>query len=91
MEEGTQHAEVLLGRQWTGTDGDRRAILAHASLSMKTSRRVVTLEFPGIPKLAWQLDLPSDPDPTPGYSPWRLSSSASTPKIEMNFRLSADR
>jgi hypothetical protein len=34
--------------------------------------------------------LPSDPDPTPGYSPWRFSSGAPAPKIEMNFSLNAD-
>jgi MFS family permease len=90
VEEGQQHTEVMLGARWHGTDGDRRAILASAMLSRKTSRRVVKLELPGVPEQAWQLDLSSDPDPTPGYSPWRLSSSTSTPKIEMNFRLSAD-
>jgi hypothetical protein len=35
--------------------------------------------------------LPSDPNPTPGYLPWRFASSTSASKIEMNFRLSADR
>jgi hypothetical protein len=91
VEEGQQHAEVMLSSSWHGTDGDRRAILASATLSRKTSRRVVKLEFPGVPEQTWQLDLPSDPDPTPGYSPWRLPSGTSAPKIEMNFRLSADR
>jgi hypothetical protein len=91
MEEGQQHTEVMLGRSWHGTDGDRRAILAHASLSMKTSHRVVSLALPGVAEQTWQLDLPSDPDPTPGYTPWRLSKSgAAAPKIEMNYRLSAD-
>ncbi len=90
VEEGTQHAEVMLGRRWTGTDGDRRAILASTTLSMKTSRRVVRLELPGVAEQTWQVDLPSDPDPTPGYSPWRLSRGAG-PRIEMNFRLTADR
>ena len=91
VEEGRQYSEVMLGRSWHGTDGDRRAILAHTSLSMKTSRRVVKLQLPGVAEQTWQFDLPSDPDPTPGYSPWRLSRSGpSAPKIEMNFRLSAD-
>ena len=89
--EGKQYADVLLGRSWHGTDGDRRVILASTTLSRKTSRRVVTLELPGVPGQTWQLNLPSDPDPTPGYSPWRLSGSPSAAKIEMNFRLSADR
>lgn len=91
VEEGQQHADVMLGASWHGTDGDRRAILARATLSRKTSRRIVRLELPGVPEQTWQLDLPGDPDPTPGYSPWRFSSSASAPKIEMNFRLNADR
>jgi MFS family permease len=91
VEEGAQYADVQLGRSWHGTDGDRRVILAWTSLSRKTSRRVVRLELSGVPEQAWQLNLASDPDPTPGYSPWRLSSPTSTPKIEMNFRLSADR
>jgi hypothetical protein len=91
VEEGEQGAVVVLGTGWHGTDGDRRVILAGATLSRKTSRRVVNLELPGVPEQTWQLDLSSDPDPTPGYSPWRISSSASGPKIEMNFRLSADR
>jgi hypothetical protein len=89
-EEGQQHAGVMLGAWWHGTDGDRRVILASATLSRKTSRRVVNLEFPGVPEQTWRLDLPSDPDPTPGYLPWRFPSSTSAPKIEMNFRLSAD-
>ena len=91
VEEGQQHADVMLGASWHGTDGDRRVILARATLSRKTSRRVVNLELPGVPEQIWQLDLPSDPDPTPGYSPWRLASGTSASKIEMNFQLSADR
>jgi hypothetical protein len=91
VEEGQQYADVPLGRSWHGTDGDRRVILASTTLSRKTSRRVVSLELPGVPEQTWQLNLSSDPDPTSGYSPWRLSSSSSNPKIEMNFRLSADR
>jgi hypothetical protein len=91
VEEGEQGAVVVLGTGWHGTDGDRRVILASATLSRKTSRRVVSLELPDVAEQTWQLDLSSDPDPTPGYSPWRISSSTSGPKIEMNFRLSADR
>jgi hypothetical protein len=91
VEEGKQQVDVLLGRAWHGTDGDHRVILASATLSRKTSRRVVSLEFPGVPEQSWQLDLSSDPDPTPGYTPWRLADRSSGPKIEMNFRLSADR
>ena len=91
VEEGQQFIEVNLGPRWRGTDGDHRAILAKATLSRKTSRRVVNLELPGVPLQTWRIDLPSDPDPTPGYSPWRFPSGAPSPKIEMNFRLSADR
>jgi hypothetical protein len=89
--EGQQLADITLGRSWHGTDGDRRVILAGASLMRKARQRTVTLEFPGIPEQAWQLDLASDPDPTPGYSPWRFPSRASAAKIEMNFRLTANR
>jgi hypothetical protein len=91
VEEGQQHAGVMLGARWHGTDGDRRVILASATLSRKTSRRVVNLELAGVPEQTWQLDLPGDPDPTPGYSPWRFTTGTTGPKIEMNFRLSADR
>jgi hypothetical protein len=91
VEEGQQGTDVLLGSRWRGTDGDHRVILASASLSRKTSRRVVSLQLPGVAEQTWQLDLPSDPDPTPGYSPWRLARGAPAAKIEMNFRLSADR
>jgi hypothetical protein len=89
--EGEQFMDVNLGRSWHGTDGDRRVILASASLMRKTSRRSVTLELPGVAEQIWQLDLASDPDPTPGYSPWRLASRASAAQIEMNFSLTADR
>lgn len=90
VEEGQQYADVPLGRAWHGTDGDRRVILANTTLSRKTSHRVVRLELPGIPLQTWQLNLPSDPDPTSGYSPWRLSGSPAAAKIEMNFHLGAD-
>jgi hypothetical protein len=90
VEEGQQGTYVTIGSRWRGTDGDHRVILASASLSRKTNRRVVNLELPGVPQQTWQLDLSSDPDPTPGYSPWRLSSGAAAAKIEMNFSLSAD-
>jgi hypothetical protein len=89
--EGGQYAEPSLGPAWHGTVGDRRVILAHASLSRKTSRRVITLEIPGVPEQAWQLNLSSDPDPTPGFSPWRLAIGAPAAKIEMNFSLNVER
>lgn len=90
VEEGEQQTDVLIGRRWRGTDGDRRVILATATLSRKTSRRIVRLELAGVAEQTWQLDLPSDPDPTPGYSPWRLASGNAGAKIEMNFSLGAD-
>ncbi|MCX7310412.1 MAG: hypothetical protein NTV56_01480 [Alphaproteobacteria bacterium] len=90
VDEGGQHADVLLGRAWHGTVGDRRVILATISLSMKTRHRVVHLEIPGVPEQTWQVDLPNDPDPTPGYSPWRLASGNPAAKIEMNFSLTSD-
>jgi hypothetical protein len=89
--EGGQYAEALLGPAWHGTDGDHRVILAHATLDRKTRQRIVSLELPGVAEQSWQLDLANDPDPTPGYSPWRLSGRNPAVKIEMNFRLSADR
>lgn len=88
--EGQRYTEVTLGPAWHGTDEGRRVILSHATLSMKTSRRVVTLELPGNAAQTWQLDLASDPGPTRGYSPWRLASGTAASKIEMNFSLSAD-
>ena len=90
VDEAGQHTEVLLGRAWHGTVGDRRVILATASLSLKTRHRVVHFEMPGVQEQTWQLDLPNDPDPTPGYSPWRLASGNPAAKIEMNFSLTAD-
>jgi hypothetical protein len=90
LQEGQQPTDVMLGQSWHGTDGDRRAILATATLSRKTSRRVVTLELPGVAPETWQLDLANDPDPTPGFSPWRLASGSPSPAIEMDFQLHAD-
>ena len=90
VEEGEQQTDVLIGTRWRGTDGDRRVILATATLSRKTSRRIVRLELPGVAEQTWQLDLSSDPDPMPGYSPWRLASDNAAPRIEMNFSLGAD-
>ena len=89
--EGQQHAIVSLDESWRGHDGDSQVILATASLMYKASQRVVSLALPGAPPQIWRLDLSSDPDPTPGYSAWRLPSSASATKMEMSFRLRADR
>jgi hypothetical protein len=91
VDEGGQGAEVILGRSWHGTDGDHRVILAHTTLSMKTSQRTVSLEIPGVSTQTWAVDMASDPDPMPGFSPWRVSGSGGNAKIEMNFRLTAER
>jgi hypothetical protein len=90
VNEGPQPTDVLIGQSWHGTDGDHRVILARASLSMKTSQRIVSLELPGVPEQTWQLNLSSDADPTQGYTEWQFANGAPTPKIEMNFQLTAD-
>jgi hypothetical protein len=90
VSEGGQYADVMLGAAWHGHDGDRAVILATASLSDKTSSRIVSLDLPGIGEQTWRLTLSSDPDPTPGYTAWRLADTPSATKIEMNYRLRAD-
>jgi hypothetical protein len=91
VEEAQGYANALLPANWRAHDGDRKAIIASASLMYKTRHRVVSLTLPGVPTQSWPIDLPSDPDPTPGFSPWRIASEPSPTKIEMHFRLSADR
>ncbi|KJC48301.1 hypothetical protein UB31_16235 [Bradyrhizobium sp. LTSP849] len=91
VEEARGYANALLPANWRAHDGDRKAIIASASLSYKTRQRAVSLTLPGVPTQSWPIDLPSDPDPTPGFSPWRVASEPSPTKIEMHFRLSADR
>jgi hypothetical protein len=91
VEEARGYATALLPMKWRAHDGDRAAIIASASLMYKTRHRTVSLTLPGIPAQAWPIDLPSDPDPTPGYSPWRVAGEPSPTKIEMHFRLSSDR
>jgi hypothetical protein len=85
------HAIGLLGESWRGHDGNRQVVLATASLMYKTSYRVVSLSLPGVPLETWRLDLSYNPDPTPDFSPWRVGSGAPATKIEMSFRLRADR
>jgi hypothetical protein len=75
---------------WRGHQDGRVVILATVSMSYKARRRTVTLSMPGAPSQAWILDLPSDPDPTPGYTDWHPSSK-SPDAIELNYRLTADR
>ncbi|MEO9167188.1 MAG: hypothetical protein ABI230_02170 [Aestuariivirga sp.] len=89
-ENGGDHAIVSLGYPWLGHDGDQPEIIAHASLSYKTSRREVILELPGVPAQVWKLDLGNDPDPTPGYTPFKLPTGAKAGGIEMSYSLSTD-
>ncbi len=91
VEEAGRSAIVTVPERWSGHDGDRAVILATASLMLKTGRRAVRLTLPGIGERVWSLDLASDPDPTPGFSPWRPALDPSPPRIEMNYRLSAER
>ena len=91
VEEATGHANAMLPANWRAHDGDRKAIISSVSLMYKTRHRAVSLTLPGMPTQRWPIDLPSDPDPTPGFSPWRVASGPSPAKIEMHFRLSADR
>lgn len=90
VEEATGYANAMLPANWRAHDGDRKAIIASASLMYKTRHRAISLTLPGVPTQRWPIDLPSDPDPTPGFSPWRTASEPSPVKIEMHFRLSAD-
>ena len=91
LEEGSHHWPAYMRESgWRGHQGDRAVILASATMSYKTSRRVITLSMPGAPAQSWTLDLSSDPDPTPGYTAWLPSRDAPNP-IELNYRLIADR
>lgn len=91
VEEATGYANAVLPANWRAHDGDRKAIISSAFLMYKTRHRAVSLTLPDIPTQRWSIDLSSDPDPTPGFSPWRLAGEPSQTKIEMHFRLSADR
>lgn len=91
VEEGSRHATAGPNALWRAHDGDRKVILASASLSYKTRHRVVSLTLPGMATQSWQIDLPGDPDPTSGYSPWRASNGTDAAKVEMNFHLTAER
>lgn len=91
VEEATGYAEAMLPANWRAHDGDRKAIISSASLMYKTRHRAVSLTLPGVPAQRWPIDLASDPDPTPGFSPWSIASEPSPAKIEMHFRLTADR
>jgi hypothetical protein len=90
LDEGGHRWPVYLNEAgWRGHQNNRVVILASASMMYKASRRVVSLSMPGAPTQSWTLDLPSDPDPTPGYGAWLPSRDAPNP-IELNYRLTAD-
>ncbi|MDA9520251.1 hypothetical protein XI06_07760 [Bradyrhizobium sp. CCBAU 11434] len=91
VEEASGYANAMLPPNWRAHDGDRKAIISTVPLMYKTRHRAVSLTLPDVPTQRWSIDLPSDPDPTPGFSPWRTGSEPSPAKIEMHFRLSADR
>lgn len=91
VEEATGHANAMLPANWRAHDSERKAIISTVTLMYKTRHRAVSLTLPDVPTQRWPIDLPSDPDPTPGFSPWRTASELSPAKIEMHFRLSADR
>ncbi|MBC9877947.1 hypothetical protein G8O24_11400 [Bradyrhizobium sp. INPA01-394B] len=91
VEEATGYANAMLPPNWRAHDGDRKAIISTVALMYKTRHRAVSLTLPVVPTQRWSIDLPADPDPTPGFSPWRLASNGSPAGIEMHFRLSADR
>lgn len=90
VEEAEGYAMAGPAANWRAHDGDRPAIIASASLMYKTRHRAVRLTLPGIPTQSWPIDLPANPDPTPGYSPWHAASEPSPTKVEMHFRLTAD-
>jgi hypothetical protein len=89
-ESGNTWPGQLNENAWHGHQGNRFVILATVSMSYKVSRRTITLSMPGVPSQLWILDLPRDPDPTPGYTPWAPSSNAPD-AIELNYRLTAER
>ena len=89
-EGGRTWPAYLNERAWRGHQEDRVVILASVTMTYKTRYRVVTLSMPGAPPQSWILDLPNDPDPTPGYTP-RLRSSDTPTAIELSYRLTADR
>jgi len=91
VEEGGRAAPVTVPEAWRAHEGDRRVILARASLMLKTGRRMVRLTLPGGAEALWPLDLASDPGPTSGYTPWRPPAGAGGGGIEMNYHLSAER
>jgi MFS family permease len=97
VNDGDGHASVYYGERWLGAgkwyvlDGDRQVLLASAELNQITCWRKVSLRLPNIPEQVWTLDLDADPYPIVEYTHWRRANGASSSKIEMRFRLTADR
>jgi MFS family permease len=87
----TYGEEWFQNGRWFRRDGDRLILLASAELSKTTYRRAVRLKLPQASEQVWSLGMDSDPYPIPDYTSWRTADSASDPKIEMRFRLTADR
>ena len=91
LDEGGHTWPALLSEnRWRGHQGSRVVVLATVTMSYKARRRTITLSMPGVPEQTWTLDLPSDPDPMPGYTDWQPSSKAPD-AIDLNYRLTADR
>ena len=97
VEDGDGHASVYYGEKWFGPgkwyllDRDRQVLFASAELNKITYWRKVTLRLPNVPEDVWTLDLHADPYPILEYTPWREANGAPASKIEMRFRLTADR
>jgi hypothetical protein len=89
-EAGKRWPAYLSERGWRGHQGSHAVILASVDMMYKAGRRSITLSMPDAPAQSWTLDLPSDPDPTPGYTAWRPSSDAPG-AIDLNYRLTAER
>jgi hypothetical protein len=97
VEDGDGRASVYYGEKWLGPgkwyllDGDRQVFIASAELNKITYWRKVTLQLPNLPEQVWTLDLRADPYPIPEYTPWRGAKGSPASRIEMRFRLTADR
>jgi hypothetical protein len=97
VEDGDGRASVYYGERWFGPgkwhrlDGDRQVLIASAELNKITYWRKVSLRLPNVPEQVWTLDLNADPYPILEYTPWRGANGAPASKIEMRFRLTADR
>ena len=88
--EGSGQTDVLFGPAWHSSNKDGEIIAAWATLSMKTSNRVISITLPGVAEQQWALSLPYDPDPTPSASPWQPSNGGATPHVELSYQLGAE-